>query len=90
MGKQRPAVVVSNSVQNSILDSVVVVPFSSQEPEIPYLRIKLKLENARQMGFAVLPGIRQIKKSRILKSIGYLSPHELKKLDTALTVYLSD
>ena len=39
MGRRRPAVIVSNSIQDMVLDSIVVVPLSSRPPEIPHLRI---------------------------------------------------
>lgn len=89
IGKQRPAVIVSNSVHNAALDSVVVVPISSRPPEIPVLRIPIKASGAYE-GFAVVPGIRQIKKSRILKNTGFLFTEDLQNLDEAIRLYLND
>jgi mRNA-degrading endonuclease toxin of MazEF toxin-antitoxin module len=90
MGKRRPAVVVSNSVHNSSLDSVVAVPLSSRAPEIPPLRIKVHASGLRDAGYAVVPGIRQLKKSRILGPAGKVKESELQKLDDAIRAYLSD
>ena len=70
MEKRRPAVIVSNSIHNMTLDSVVVDPLSSRPPEIPPLRIRVHLPGLKDTGFAVIPGIRQVKKSRILRAIG--------------------
>ena len=39
---------------------------------------------------AVVPGIRQLKKSRILGAAGHLKAADLKILDEALRAYLSD
>lgn len=89
MGKRRPAVVVSNSVHNAALDSVVVVPISSRPPEIPTLRVAVKTSGPYE-GFAVVPGIRQIKKSRILETSGFIFPDDLQNLDEAVRLYLGD
>jgi len=90
MGKKRPAVIVSNSMQNQILDSVVAVPLSSREPEIPPLRIRVTVTGLRAASFAVVPGIRQLKKSRVLGTVGRLKDEELASLDQAIREYLSD
>jgi mRNA-degrading endonuclease toxin of MazEF toxin-antitoxin module len=55
MGKRRPAVIVSNSVQNVALDSVVAVPLSSRAPEIPPLRIKVRASELKTVGYVVVP-----------------------------------
>ncbi len=64
LGKTRPAVVISNSDQNLVLQSVVVVPLSSRAPEIWPLRIRMELSR-KQASYAILPGIRQVSKARI-------------------------
>lgn len=89
-GKQRPAVVVSNSVHNLSLDSVVAVPLSSRAPEIPPLRVKVHASGLGAAGYAVVPGIRQLKKSRILGTAGGLKETDLESLDEAIRAYLSD
>lgn len=90
MGKRRPAVIVSNSVQNVLLDSVVAVPLSSRAPEIPPLRVKVHVSGLKAVGYAVVPGIRQLKKSRILGTAGTLKEADLEILDKAVRAYLSD
>ena len=90
MGKRRPAVVVSNSVQNVALDSVVAVPLSSLAPEIPPLRVKVHPSGLKSAGYAIVPGIRQLKKSRILGTAGHVKVADLKTLDDAIRAYLSD
>jgi mRNA-degrading endonuclease toxin of MazEF toxin-antitoxin module len=90
MGKKRPAVVVSNSVQNLALDSVVAVPLSSLAPEILPLRVKVHPSGLKSAAFAVVPGIRQLKKSRILGAAGQLKAADLLRLDESIRAYLSD
>ena len=88
-GKTRPGLVVSNSVQNGILDSVVVVPLSTNPGEIWPLRIKLD-GPLHEASFAVLPGIRQVSKTRFLDFIAFAPPEFMQRLDEALSLYLSD
>lgn len=89
LGKVRPGVVVSNSEQNAALDSVVVVPMSSQAPEIWPLRVAASAPKGKK-SFAVLPGIRQVSKRRITQTMGVLVSAEMDRLDEALGVYLND
>lgn len=88
-GKVRPALVVSNSEQNNRLPTVVVVPLSSQAPEIWPLRIRLKIQDNKE-SFAVIPGIRQVSKQRIGEMIGLVPQSFLEQLDEALKAYLND
>jgi mRNA-degrading endonuclease toxin of MazEF toxin-antitoxin module len=88
-GKARPGLIVSNSEQNIRLPSVVIVPLSTQAPEIWPLRIKLLLNDNKQ-SFAVMPGIRQVSKKRLKDSICLISSAELQHLDRALSHYLKD
>jgi len=90
MGKRRPAVIVSNSVQNQVLDTVVAVPLSSQAPEIHPLRVKLRVAGLPRASYAVVPGVRQMKKSRILGAAGKVPAADLTRLDGAIRDYLSD
>ena len=87
-GKRRPAVIVSNSIQNLALDSVVGVPLSSRPPEIRPLRVQAR--GVKVPGFAVVPGIRHLKKARILGIAGKLPAAQMAALDTAIREYLSD
>ena len=82
--------VVSNSVQNLSLDSLVAVPISSRAPEILPLRLKMHISGLKTTAYAVIPGIRQLKRSRILGSIGILKEVDLARLDDSIRSYLSD
>lgn len=88
-GKVRPAIVVSNSAQNAVLETVVVIPLSTQAGEIWPLRLKLEIVGGKT-SYAVLPGIRQVHKARITRIIGVVSASLLASLDDALSAYLQD
>ena len=88
-GKTRPGLVVSNSVQNEILNSVVVIPLSTVPGEIWPLRLKCEGPKGGP-GFAVLPGIRQVAKSRLVERAGQADSVFMEILDGALAVYLGE
>ena len=87
MGKVRPGIVVSGTVHNEVLDTVVVVPTSSIAPEIWPLRVAVG-SFAGKESYAVIPGIRQVRKGRLRGALGGLSPEQLTMLDECLVAYL--
>ncbi len=89
LGKVRPAIVVSNSIQNERLDSVVVVPLSSRAPEIWPLRLRVDLESMKT-SYVVIPGIRQVSKARLHELIGQTPAAALARIGQALSLYLGD
>lgn len=88
MGKVRPAIIVSGTAHNEGLTSVVVVPTSSLAPQILPLRVSVGFLAGKE-SYAVLPGIRQVKKSRVRGAIGQLSGEQLASIDACLEAYLS-
>src|SRR5260221_11766698 len=89
MDKTRPAVVLSNSTLNARLNTVAVVPLSAQAGEIWPLRVKVAA-GGRKASFAVIPGIRQGAKARLLNIVCTLAPAELGRIEKALADSLSD
>jgi len=89
LGKLRPGVIVSNTVQNERLDSVVVIPLSSRPPAIWPLRLELTMPGLKT-SYAIVPGIRQVSRNRLHEPIGRLSERLLTGLMDALVLYLSD
>jgi mRNA interferase MazF len=89
MGKTRPGLIVSNTEQNAILQTVVVIPLSSQPGEIWPLRLKIAASKNKP-SFAVVPGIRQVSKTRLLDTIGFATDEFLEQLREAIAVYLGD
>jgi mRNA interferase MazF len=91
MGKTRPAIVVSNSEQNQVLNTVVVVPLSSRPPAIWPLRVELAGSSPRQKkSFAIIPGIRQVDKRRLMGTLGRASDQFMRELTRALQTYLGE
>jgi mRNA interferase MazF len=89
-GKTRPALILSNSEQNALLRTVVVVPISTRAPHIWPLRLELPSTPRLKKSFAVIPGIRQVSKSRLLESTGILSDKFMDTVLDALATYLGD
>ncbi|MDZ4403803.1 type II toxin-antitoxin system PemK/MazF family toxin [Prosthecobacter sp.] len=89
MDKVRPAVVLSNSVLNGSLNTLVVVPLSTQPGEIWPLRVKVTA-GGRKPSFAVIPGLRQVSKARLLNAIAALTAADLAKIERAVANYLAD
>jgi mRNA-degrading endonuclease toxin of MazEF toxin-antitoxin module len=87
LGKVRPGIVVSGTVHNEMLNTVVVVPTSSIAPEIPPLRLAVGNFGGKE-SFAVIPGIRQVRKGRLRGVLGALSATKLDQLDGCLVAYL--
>ena len=88
-GKTRPALIISNSDQNSMLPTVVILPLSTQPPEIWPLRLALKMPRGKE-SFVVIPGIRHVHKTRLQETIGLVHPSFLDRIDEALFAYLRD
>ena len=86
-GKVRPGIIVSSTVHNDELTTVVVVPTSSIPPQILPLRLAVG-SFAGKDSFAVILGIRQVRKGRLLGVIGQLSSEHLAALDDCLEAYL--
>ena len=87
VGKVSPAIVVSGTPHNEVLGSIAVVPTSSLAPEILPLRVAVG-SFAGKESFAVVPGIRQVKKARLRGTLGELPPAALARLDNCLNAYL--
>jgi len=89
LGKVRSGIVVSNSIQNERLDSVVIVPLSSRAPEIWPLRFCVELPGMKA-SYAVIPGIRQVSKSRLEDFIAETAAEAMARMGNALAIYLGD
>jgi mRNA interferase MazF len=89
-GKTRPGLIVSNSEQNQVLDTVVIVPLSTQSPEIWPLRLRLPAVLNARTSFAVIPGIRQVSKRRLMDVIARAPIDFMNDLEEALAAYLGE
>jgi mRNA interferase MazF len=86
VGKIRPAVIISGDDENSILDTVILLPLSTDliDDMFPYrLRIE-KRENLKQDSDILINQIRTLSKIRIKEKIGKLTPQEYDLVIEAL------
>jgi mRNA-degrading endonuclease toxin of MazEF toxin-antitoxin module len=87
MGKVRPGIVVSGTAHNEVLNTLVVIPMSTVAPEILPLRMSVGTFGGKE-SFAVIPGIRQVRKGRLRGVVGQISHEHLSALDDCLEAYL--
>lgn len=87
MGKVRPGVVISGATHNETLATVVVVPTSSLAPEIWPLRVAIGCFAGKE-SYAIIPGMRPVRKGRLRGVVGQLSPDRLAFLDSSVDAYL--
>lgn len=88
-GNVRPCLVISNSASNAVLQAVAVVPLSSRPDEVWPLRLRVEFP-AGKSSYAVIPGIRQVARRRLLDPVGLLPRETLDRVEEALRIYLSD
>ena len=89
-GKVRPAVVVSNDINNEYADTVTVVPITSNIAKVyPFeVFIPKGTANLTKDSKAKANQIRTIDKSRIIREIGKLPDSLLKELEKAIKIHL--
>lgn len=86
MKKTRPCVVVSPDEMNGVLKTVIILPITSTQKELP-TRILIKATPTSGLvddSYAVADQIKTIDKRRILSKIGQVSPAEEKALSDVL------
>ena len=89
-GKTRPGLIISNTEQNQMLETVVIIPLSTRPPEVWPLRLRVPPFAPGRPSFAAIPGVRQISKQRLMDVIGSVPQTFLQELQEALSVYLGD
>jgi len=82
VGKIRPAVIISNEEENKILDTIIVMPLSTDliENMQPYRMRILKRDNLKQDSDILVNQIRTLSKQRIGDKIAKLTNDEYKLL----------
>jgi hypothetical protein len=88
-GKTRPGLIVSHSEHNKILATVVITPLSARPAEIWPLRLEVRIPNLPKKSYAVIPGVRQVNKQRLLDFIGSVDAASANHIQEALNTYLS-
>ena len=85
--KTRPAVVISNNIQNKVSSRIVVIPITSNVSKVFPFESRLAINNKEAK--ALTDQIRTIDKSRISGFIRKLSSTEITELEKALKITLS-
>lgn len=82
VGKIRPAVIISADEENSELDTIIVMPLSTQliDDAVPYRMRVRKRESLTYDSDILINHIRTISKVRVGKKIATLSKDEYQKL----------
>jgi len=91
INKVRPAVVVSNNINNQYAETVTVVPITSSKLDKVYpfeVFIPKGTASLDKDCKAKANQIRTIDKKRIVSEIGELPKDLMKKLDTAIKIHL--
>jgi mRNA interferase MazF len=89
-GKVRPAVVVSNDINNEYADTVTIVPITSNVSKIYPFEVFIPegIGGLTKNSKAKANQIRTIDKSRIKKELGELPKDIMKKLEEAIKIHL--
>ncbi len=86
IGKLRPAIIMSDRDENSILDTCIVIPLSTviKKDTLPYRYTITKREDLQQNSDACIYEIRALSKTRIKKKLSSLSKKELEIIQEAI------
>ena len=88
--KTRPAVVISNDINNEHSDTVTVIPITSSLPKVYPFEVSVsKGEGGMERDSkAKADQIRTIDKQRLVRCIGFLSTAKIRALEHALSIHL--
>ena len=86
IGKLRPAIVMSRIEENSVLDTVIVIPLSTyiEEDTLPYRFLIRKRDRLEKDSDACIYEIRVLSKSRVKEKLSKLNSKELSVVQDAL------
>jgi mRNA interferase MazF len=86
VGKIRPAVIISGNDENAILDTVILMPLSSDliDDMLPYRMRILKRDNLTQDSDLLINQIRTLSKQRIGEKIAKLTNDEYEQIIKSL------
>ncbi len=78
IGKIRPCVIISNNDENSILDTIIVIPLSTKliDNMLPYRLRLLKRDNLEKDSDVLINHIRTISKKRVTSKISKITNDE--------------
>lgn len=86
IGKLRPAIVMSRVEENTVLDTVIVIPLSTyiEQDALPYRYLITKREKLNKDSDACIYEIRALSKIRVKEKLSKLDSKELAIIQDAL------
>lgn len=75
--KTRPCVVISPNELNKYLQTIVIVPFTSNSKSYP---TRIEIKQAKTKGWIVLDQIRTVDRIRVVKRLGNLTASEIESV----------
>jgi mRNA interferase MazF len=86
IGKLRPAIIMSDTEENAILDTCIVIPLSTviEKDVLPYRYTITKRERLQQNSDACIYEIRALSKVRIKEKLSSLSKKEIEIIQKAI------
>lgn len=90
IGKTRPAVVISNNINNEFADTVTVIPITSSVGKVYPFEVFIKKDIANVSGDskAKTNQIRTLDKKRMKERIGIIPDQIMKKIEKAVKIHL--
>lgn len=90
INKTRPALIISNNINNQIAQTVTVIPITSNTGKVyPFETLLLSQESGLPKNSkAKCNQIRTIDKKRLIKSLGKVSLEKLKEIEKSLLIHL--
>ena len=91
IGKLRPAIIMSDRVENDILDTIIVIPLSTVivENGLPYRYLITKRDKLIKDSDACINEIRALSKIRVKEKIATISKEELSIIQESLCKILT-
>ncbi len=86
IGRLRPAIVMSSADENSLLNTVIVIPLSTyiEQDALPYRYLITKRDRLEQESDACIYEIRALSKVRVKEKLSELNSKELSIIQDAL------
>lgn len=79
--KTRPCVIISPDEMNKFLRTIVIAPMTTSSKNYP---TRIEINHGNKTGWIVLDQIRTVDKKRMIKILGRLTNHQIKKLKSVL------
>jgi len=81
MKKTRPCIIISPNEMNKYLQTIVIVPMTSNSKNYP---TRVSVKHNKTKGWAVLDQIRTVDRQRIIKILGNLTEKEIYEVKTVM------